>query len=82
MGWSRHRRIVILRRRIERSLIVERNPAGQSPLGFAEIDGGREFWEYVVLVTSLASEVLTIGRLYRDLPCPCNGINLLDANAP
>jgi hypothetical protein len=66
IGWGRQRRIVILRRRIERSLVVERNSAGQLSLGFAEIDGGREVWEYAVLVTSLASEVLTIGQLYRD----------------
>ncbi|MBA0083814.1 MAG: transposase, partial [Acidobacteria bacterium Pan2503] len=66
MGWSRQRRIVILRRRIERSLLVERNPAGQLSLSFAEIDGSREVWEYAVLVTSLSSEILTIGQLYRD----------------
>ena len=42
IGWGRQRRIVILRRRIERSLVVERNLAGQLSLGFAEIDGGRD----------------------------------------
>jgi hypothetical protein len=52
MGWSRQRRVVILRRRIERSLaLVERDASGQLSLGFAEIDGGREVWEYAVLVT-------------------------------
>ena len=66
IGWSRQRRIVILRRRIERSLLVERHPAGQLSLSFAEIDGSRELWEYAVLVTSLSSEILTIGQLYRD----------------
>jgi hypothetical protein len=67
LGWSRHRRVVILRRRIERSLaLTERDAGGQLRLGFAEIDGGREVWEYAVLVTSLASEILTIGQLYRD----------------
>ena len=66
-GWSRHRRIVILRRRLERSLaLAERDDAGQLRLSFAEIDDGDEVWEYGVLVTSLASEILSIGRLYRD----------------
>jgi hypothetical protein len=66
-GWSRHRRIVILRRRVDRSLaLTERDANGQLRLGFAEIDDGREVWEYAVLVTSLASEILTIGQLYRD----------------
>ena len=53
-GWSRHRRIVILRRRVERSLaLTEHDDAGQLRLSFAEIDDGREVWEYAVLVTSL-----------------------------
>jgi hypothetical protein len=66
-GWSRHRRIAILRRRIERSLaLTERDADGQLRLGFAEIDDGAEVWEYAVLVTSLSCEILTIGQLYRD----------------
>jgi hypothetical protein len=66
-GWSHHRRIVILRRRVERSLaLTERDADGQLRLGFAEIDDGSEVWEYAVLVTSLSCEILTIGQLYRD----------------
>src|SRR6201981_4179931 len=34
--------------------------------GFAALDDGREVWEYAVLVTSLDSEILTVGQLYRD----------------
>ena len=60
-GWGRHRRVVILRRRVPRSLaLTERDATGQLRLGFAEIENGREVWEYAVLVTSLASEILTI----------------------
>src|SRR5215470_14942419 len=66
-GWSRLRRIVILRRRIDRSLaLTERDANGQLRLGFAAIDDGREVWEYAVLVTSLDNEILTVGQLYRD----------------
>jgi hypothetical protein len=66
-GWSRHRRIVILRRRAERSLaLTQEDASGQLRLGFAEIEEGREIWEYAVLVTSLDSEVLSLGQLYRD----------------
>jgi len=66
-GWSRHRRIVILRRRLERSLALsERDDAGQLRLSFAEVDDGGEVWEYAVLVTSLDSEILSIGQLYSD----------------
>ena len=54
------------RRRTERSLaLVERDAKNQLALGFAEIDAGREVWEYAVLVTSLY-EILSIGQLYRD----------------
>jgi Transposase DDE domain group 1 len=66
-GWSRHRRIVILRRRLERSLaLAERDDAGQLKLSFAEVEDDKEVWEYTVLVTSLDSEILSIGQLYRD----------------
>jgi hypothetical protein len=62
-GWSRHRRIVILRRRVERPLaLTEHDDAGQLRLSFAEIDDGREVWEYAVLVTSLDSEILSLGQ--------------------
>ena len=66
-GWSRHRRIVILRRRLERSLaLAERDDAGQLRLSFAEVAAGGEVWEYAVLVTSLDNEILSIGAAYRD----------------
>src|SRR6201981_3048327 len=66
-GWSRYRRIVILRRRIERELTLsERDGDGQLRLGFARIHEAREVFEYAVLVPSLDSEILTLGQLYRD----------------
>ena len=58
---------MILRRRIERELALsERDDDGQLRLGFAEIDEGREVFEYAVLVTSLDDEILSLGQLYRD----------------
>jgi hypothetical protein len=66
-GWSRQRRVVILRRRTERSLMLKKHDAaGQLSLSFVEIDANHEVWEYAVLVTSLTGEILTIGQLYRD----------------
>jgi len=67
MGWSRQRRVVLLRRRLAGVMITQREADGQLALGFVEIDEERqEAWEYAVLVTSLEAEVLTIGQLYRD----------------
>src|SRR5207248_11634169 len=67
MGWSRQRRVVLLRRRLAGVMITQRESDGQLALGFVEIDEERqEAWEYAVLVTSLEAEVVTIGQLYRD----------------
>jgi hypothetical protein len=66
-GWSRQRRVVILRRRLKEGLTVcGRDDAGQLALGFVEIGTQSEVYEYGVLVASLEEEVLTLAQLYRD----------------
>jgi hypothetical protein len=66
-GWSWHRRIVILRRRLERPAPADaRKNSGQLLLGFTEIGQDKEVYEYAVLVTSLDAEIRTLGQLYRD----------------
>src|ERR1700756_3210536 len=66
-GWSRERRIVMLRRRTKRPAALSKGDAdGQLRLGFVDIDDGREVFEYAVLVTSLDHEILSLGQLYRD----------------
>ena len=57
--------------------LSEHDANGQLRLGFAQIDGGSEVWEYAVLVTSLASEILSIGQLYRDRADCENGFDEL-----
>jgi len=73
LGWSRQRRVVLLRRRLRQVLLTdgstdaapcERRAPRQ--LGFVELDAGQEAWEYAVLVTALQAELLTIAQLYRD----------------
>jgi hypothetical protein len=44
---------------------------------FAAIVGGGEVWAYAVLVTSLSSEILTMGQLYRDRADCENGVDEL-----
>lgn len=67
MGWSRHRRVVVLRRRLKDSVVAGlREASDQLRLSFAEIEGDAELYEYAVLVTSLDAEVLSIAQLYRD----------------
>ncbi len=67
-GWSRARRVVVLRRKLRRELALteRRNDGAQQLLGFAEVEAGRELYETAVLVTSSDAEVLTLGQLYRD----------------
>jgi hypothetical protein len=68
-GWSRARRVVVLRRLLRDTLAVTQTDpnAGQAVFtGMAELKQGCELYEYAVLVTSLPDEVLSIAQLYRD----------------
>lgn len=68
-GWTRARRILVLRRRLREKLVVEEKDSGsgQSWLSGVEPGKGKEFFEYAVLVTSLQSkDFLMISQLYRD----------------
>ena len=66
-GWSRQRRVVVLRKRLKDGVVASRQgDRDQLQLGFVEIDGDAKLYEYAVLVTSLENEVLTIAQLYRD----------------
>jgi hypothetical protein len=65
VGWSRRRRVILLRRRAARPTVDRGDPA-QQRLSFTEIGPDQEVWEYAALVTSLTDEILTLGQLYRD----------------
>jgi hypothetical protein len=67
LGWGRQRRVVLLRRKLDRPLaITEQDEGGQQRLSFATVDLRKKVWEYGALVTSLDAEILTLGQLYRD----------------
>ena len=66
-GWSRSRRVVVLRRRIKQDLaVVSRPQDGPAQLSFAELSDQVDVYEYSVLITSLDHEILSIAQLYRD----------------
>ena len=66
-GWSRQRKVVVLRRRLKEGVAAHvREEPGQLRLSFAEIEDDTELYEYAVLFTSFDAEVLTIAQLYRD----------------
>ena len=75
-GWSRARRVIVLRRRLRSSVAAEtRDAADQLRLSFADVEEDAPLWEHAVLVTSVdlsaacekpEHEVMAIAQLYRD----------------
>jgi hypothetical protein len=65
-GWSRSRRVVVLRRRLPETVALTRTDDGQGELFWADAKSGNTAWEFAVLVTSLDLEVLSLAQLYRD----------------
>ena len=64
-GWSRSRRVVVLRRLIKTSPVPV--PAAQRLLEWSQpFATSAPAYEYAVLVTSLKLEVLAVAQLYRD----------------
>ncbi len=73
VGWSRARRVVVLRRRIRQDVALEtKNARGQLVLALpdADVQDSARRWEYTVLVSNAAYGIEAIGRLYRDR-CDC-----------
>ena len=66
-GWSRHRRVIPLRRKLARDVAIsDRANPEQALLSFGTVEPDKDLWEYAALVTSLNTEILTLGQLYRD----------------
>jgi len=65
-GWSRARRVVVLRRVLRGELALSRQDDPQNSLAFIESEVPTQRYEYAVLVTSTAYEILTLAQLYRD----------------
>lgn len=62
-GWTKHRRVIVLRRKIKNDIMIE---GKEKQLAFIEMAEGSSRYEYAVLVTSLDDEVLTMAQHYRD----------------
>lgn len=77
-GWSRSRRVVVLRRRVKDSLAVETNCEDQQQtLHFIDRSDKIKLWEYAVLVTNTNHTLEAIGQLYRDRADCENGFDEL-----
>lgn len=65
-GWSRARRVVVLRRKLTGELLLTGKDDLQEQFAFIESGVPTARYEYAVLVTSTAHEILTLAQLYRD----------------
>lgn len=83
-GWSRARRVVVLRRRVQGRLAGETGSEGegegegqQQALHFIERSEKVKLWEYAVLVTNADYSLEAMGQLYRDRADCENGFDEL-----
>ena len=67
-GWTKQRRVIILRRAIKTELAVLSTNAEdkQIELNFGSINKQTVVYEYAVLITNLEDEIYTIAQHYRD----------------
>jgi hypothetical protein len=65
-GWSRARRVVVLRRPLTGEMVITGKGDDQAWLAFMESDVPTKRYEYAVLVTSTAYGILALAQLYRD----------------
>ncbi len=76
-GWSRTRRVVVLRRRLPGAVALTRHDDGQGDLFWADAQPGTGIWEFAVFATSLDLEVRSVAQLYRDRADAENGFDEL-----
>ena len=65
-GWSRARRVVVLRRKLTGELLLTGKDALQDQFAFLDFDVPTARYEYAVLVTSTTHEIVALAQLYRD----------------
>ena len=65
-GWSRARRVVMLRRKLTGEMLITGKDDRQDEFAFIEGDVPTARYEYAVLVTSTQYEILALAQLYRD----------------
>jgi hypothetical protein len=68
MGWSRARRVIVLRRRIQGEMALVNRPeaGGQGTMVFIGREDPVAAYEYAVLVTTLPEAIESLAQLYRD----------------
>lgn len=66
-GWSKQRRVIVLRRLMKEPVVIAENALRKQPqLAFIEMEDPASKYEYSVLVTSMADEIVNLAKQYRD----------------
>ena len=79
-GWSKKRRVVVVRQRIRGGIARERRVNGKQlklDLAGPSVHEGERLWEYAVLVTDAKVPIEAVGQLYRDRADCENGFDEL-----
>jgi hypothetical protein len=79
-GWSKRRRVVVVRQRIRGGIARERRVDGKQlklDLAGPSVHEGERLWEYAVLVTDAQVPIEAVGQLYRDRADCENGFDEL-----
>jgi len=76
-GWSRPRRVVVLRRQVKGSLAAEVNSDTHPTLHFIDHSDNIKILEYAVLVTNTDYSMEALGQLYRNRADCENGFDEL-----
>lgn len=79
-GWSKKRRVVIVRQRLRGGIARERRVDGKQlrlDLAAPSVLGAERLWEYAVMVTDVKYPLEAIGQLYRDRADCENGFDEL-----
>jgi hypothetical protein len=69
LGWENARRVVVLRRPLKGEIALVQEDHAQQRLGLIEFNhqsGKVTGYEYAILVTNTAYEIVSLGQLYRD----------------
>ena len=79
-GWTKKRRVVVVRQRIRGGIARERRVDGKQlklDLAGPSVHEGERLWEYAVLVTDAKLPIEAVGQLYRDRANCENGFDEL-----
>ena len=80
LGWSKKRRVVVVRQRIRGGVARERRVDGRQlklDLVGPSVHEGERLWEYAVMVTDVAYPIEAVAQLYRDRADCENGFDEL-----